>query len=183
MSEFKNEPKMVLEDMEAVRKAIAEDYRTKMPEIKFEIKSLWIIELINEIIASRPPRQPAPAGMIIINIGGDEPVAYNAEIKALAEQRLGFPKKSDAEYAREGDALSALIYAAQGYRRSDKLKADGYVPCTQELIDRLGVGKKLETPGGTVYAIRKVGDKLYAMKPRIRKSALATSGNPVKVVQ
>lgn len=164
MAEFKEDPVLVLKDMEAVYDfATGPDRRKGAGMDAYRIKSLWLIDLIDEYATT-----------------GQYP--YNSCIKKLAEQRLGFPPKSDAEYAREGDNLSLLIYNAQCYRHSDQLRAKGFVPLTAELIERLGEGSKLALQGGTILTIKSKHNRLYAMKPRARNFCVLPHGDPVRVV-
>ena len=107
-------PRLVLETMEDVRSAMQGDRKSLGPD-PYDIKSVWVISLIDEIAAE-----------------GKYP--YNATIKKLAEQRLGLPPKSEAEYAKEGDVLSLMVYNAQKYRRHDKIVAAGFIPFTEALL-------------------------------------------------
>ena len=190
MSEFMPEPSIVLPDMEAVRQVCAANMRDSAAWIvgrtAWQVKSLWIIGLIDEIIAEKKARakpiRENNSGIIVISLFGDDAFAYNSEVKKLAEQRLGFPPKPEAEYSREGDTLSLLVYNAQGYRRSDQLRADGFVPLEQSLINSLGVGGKFRDKGGNEYTVRDVQGTLYAMQPRKKKYAASPQGQPVKVV-
>lgn len=184
MSEFMPEPYLVLPDMESVRNAVKDDLRSTSNSVdRWRIKSLWLVQLIEEIIATRKPALPRTDGALVIRIGGDEPIAYNAEVKKLAELRLGMAPQSDAYYAREGDTLSLLVYNAQNYRRSDKLRADGFEPASQSLLDSLPIGTKIETRGGKEYVVREVDGKRYAMQARKRKYAMSVDGCPVRVVR
>jgi hypothetical protein len=157
---------------------------TEKPKVdnSWTVKSVWLMGLIDEIIATT---------------GRD--FAYNAEVKKLARERLGLPALSDADNAKEGDALSRLIYNAQNYHHSDKLQAQGFVPFTPELLERVREGGQIQPhvtelfkivvngqeskTESTVYNVRTVNGKLYAMKPRKRNSALAPNGQPVKVIK
>lgn len=164
MAEIMQEPMLTLATMEEVRAAIDTNARKVWDStLRWRVKSLWLIGLIDEVVAS-----------------GEYP--YNATIKKLAEQRLGLPPKLEREYSQEGDTLSLLIYNAQGYRRSDRLVAQGYRPCSQEMIEEAHrTGRKLELPGGTLLTVREVEGKLYAFKPRMRRYAVAVQGNPARL--
>lgn len=161
MSEFKPEPTKILETQADVLDAI-QNPGWREGRSSLTVKSLWLIALIDEIHAS-----------------GKYP--YNSTVKKLAEERLGFPPQSDTYYSREGDALSRLIYNAQCYRRSDLLRANGFIPLTQKLIDQLGEGGKLVSKDGKILKIRKVGEKLHAFLPRKRNYAVSPDDNPVKI--
>jgi hypothetical protein len=182
MSQFPmKSPTRILQTMEDTREVInnAEWIETnKLHELK-TVKSIWIITLINEVKAS-----------------GQYP--YNATIKKLARERLGLLALSDKENSQEGDALSWLIYTAQRYHESDNLQVEGYVPFTKELLQEIKEGGQISLPvknlftivlngevqdsQPSVYNVRNVKGVLYAMKPRVRKSALSPNGQPVKII-
>lgn len=169
MGYFMESPLQVLPDMEDVRKFIALPRPNGCDS--FRIKSVWIVGLIDEISAR-----------------GEYP--YNATVKRLAMDRLGMPRVSDAEYAREGDALSLLVYNAQCFRRSDMLRADGFKPFTDELLTEAGAGGRIELLGSnmlggqarSILKVRDLGGKLYAMPPKARNRYLSPSGQPGRVV-
>ena len=138
MSEFMPEPTQILETMEDVRKYIANPRKND-----FKIKSLWLIEVIGEIANT-----------------GKFP--YNADVLLLAEEKLGLPKKTYAEASKEGTPLSMLVYNAQRFRRSDKLKADGYVPCTQEFLERVGKGGRIVVHNDEIFKIYVNGENQKA---------------------
>lgn len=184
MSDFPMpEPSAVLQTKEELlewckkNESSKDRYRTRE-----RVKSLWLIAIIDEVIKATK-----------------RDFAYNAEVKMIAAHRLGMGKLTHAEAATEGDALSWAIYYAQQYHHSDTLVAAGYVPCTQALIEEVGVGGQIQPhvvklfdivingekqrPEPETYTIREVGGKLYAMKPRKKKYALAVRGQPVKVVK
>lgn len=150
---------------------------------RFTTKSLWLISLIDELAGPTNPDR----------------TVYNSEIKAEAHKRLFGTTLTHADAAKEGDALSALVYNAQCYRHSDRLTQQGYVPLTQELIDRTGEGGFIEphqpklftivvngndatdtTPDR--YPIKNINGKLYAVKPKHRNKVLAAHGQPVKAI-
>jgi len=172
MAEFKDDPVLVLDTMEQVREAMTHN-RNGLCGFKggdiYRVKSLWLISLIEEIAAKEYP--------------------YNATVKRLAEQRLEMPPKTWAEYSRENDSLSLLIYNAQCYRRSDKLRADGFEPFTNGVIKQAyQLGKKLEVLsqgliGSSILTlnVREIEGTLYAMKPRARNKHVAPYGQPVRM--
>ncbi len=174
MSYFPAEPLLSLETIEDVRAILA---APEVPEAlwhglnRYRIKSKWLIDLINEYVAT-----------------GQYP--YNTSIKRLAEQRLGFPPKSEAEYAREGDRLSTLIYNAQCYRHSDIRRAAGFAPFTQEMIEAAYAAKAeiemeaeslLGGPSIIRLKVREINGKRYAMQPRKRKYAVSAYGQPARI--
>lgn len=177
MSEFENPPIRILETMEDVRAAIAEaPDRGHICGLKgldaYRIKSVWLVSLIDEIVA-----------------GGKYP--YNADVKKLAEQRLGFPPKTYAQYSQEGDALSTLVYNAQKFRRSDNFERQGYEPFTEEVLERAHrTGQAIEfyasgIMGDSIHRlnVRQIGERLYAMKPKKRKMYVPPQGQPVRLVE
>lgn len=167
MSSFMPPPSLTLTtqaDLEAHLANSARWMHAGNREDKWNVKSLWLIAIIDEIVAA-----------------GQYP--YNAEVRRIAEQRLGYPKVSKAELAREGTPLSTMIYNAQQYQESDFLTAQGFRPLTQELIDEIGEGGKLTGSGGKELRIRFVSGKLYAMEPGKRRYAISPQGNPVKVIK
>ncbi len=161
------DPELTLPTMETVRDACAKNLREVWKRqdhpYLFRIKSLWIIELIAEIEAS----------------GG---VTANSVIKKLAEERLGYPPKREAEYSVEGDTLSILIYNAQNFRRSDELRARGFVLGDEAiLLEAFATNRKLELPSGTLLTVRKLNGKPRAFLPRARTTYQEIGGYPVKL--
>ncbi|HXJ59423.1 MAG TPA: hypothetical protein VNU68_22495, partial [Verrucomicrobiae bacterium] len=82
-----------------------------------------------------------------------------------------------------GSALGILVYNAQGFRRSDKNIARGLSPFDQSMIDEAGDGGKIELDGGTVLNVRRIEGKLWALKPRARRYAVAAIGQPAKILK
>ena len=174
MAEFMPEPSLNLATREDVIAALADETLWTRPyPFSWRIKSVWIIGLIDEIVAS-----------------GKYP--YNATVKKLACERLGYPSMSDAEYAKEGDNLSRLVYNAQGYRRSDQFIAAGFTPFTPAMLDEAyTIGAKIELAGesllgGPVLVFltpKDIDGKLYAMLPRKRTRHLPPMGQPAKIVK
>ena len=174
MAEFMPEPSLTLATREDVIAALADETLWTRPyPFSWRIKSDWIIGLIDEIVATG--RYP-----------------YNATVKTLACQRLGYPAMSDAEYAKEGDNLSRLVYNAQGFRRSDQFIAAGYTPFTPAMLDEAyTIGAKVEVAGetllggsaATVLTPKDIDGKLYAMLPRKRTRHLPPMGQPAKIVK
>ena len=172
MSEFKPDPVLVLETREDVARflASADDPLPKGMD-RYRVESRWLESVIDAIEAT-----------------GQYP--YNSTVRKAAEQELGYPLKPDAEYSRENCPISTLVYNAQCYRRSNKLRAAGYVPLTQALIDEVGEGGKLKSANGEVLTIRRVPNavslhtdsKLFAFRPRKRVNAVWPQGSPVQVI-
>lgn len=169
MSKFKEKPVLVLPLMGDVKAAIETPNWRKEREkdrTAFLIKPLWIIGIINELLART-----------------GKSFAYNADVKKECEARLGYPPKPDVEYCKEGDALSLLVYNAQCYHDSDALIAAGYEPFTQSLICRAGVGGQITMKGGLVLNVREINGRLYAMKKGARTNAARPNDAPVKITK
>jgi hypothetical protein len=161
---FKEAPSLVLDTQADVAEAIAADWRANgcpAGANQWKIKSLWLISLIDRTVAD-----------------GNYP--YNATIKRLAETALGFAPKSEAEYSREGDTLSLLIYNAQCYRRSDALRAEGFEPATEALVSAIGIGGHLWLRDGVKLTIKATPRGPMLFRPRHRTMALAATGFPVR---
>ena len=170
------EPVLVLEDKEALLLALAQPDGA-VCNVRRPVKSLWICDLIRKIEA-----------------GGKYP--YNQDVYELAERELGLPKTS-YHATGERETLSWLVYFNQAYRTADDLRALGYQPLTQSLIDEAyRQGKKIEIHLGepaivmagckpettALYNVRAIGGKCYAMPPRSRNRALRVDGQPAKLV-
>jgi len=133
---------------------------------KWRIKSLWLCELLNQ-------REKTHG------------FQYNAEFLRWFEKEYGV-----GPFAENGSTLSILIYNAQGYRRHDRLVAEGWQPGSEALLqeafeqNRMLEIRKSSLFGGvgiTPLKIKKVGDKLYAMAPKKRKYAVNIVGEPVRM--
>ena len=170
MPNFMPEPSLTLDTIEDVRAALAnpdEWYEMPFPR-SWRVKSQWLIGLIDEYAAT-----------------GKFP--YNAEVQRLAEARLGIPRQDD-----NGSALSRLVYNAQRFRRSDQLRADGYAPLTQAMIEEVFARRAhielmaesvLGNPAPTLLNVREIDGGRYAMLPRKRKWAVKPDGQPAKIVE
>lgn len=155
---FKKDPVLTLETIEDVRGALANPvWETRD---RFEVKSVWMIGIIDEIVAS-----------------GKYP--YNNDVQRLAEKRLGIPPQPES-----GSPLSLLVYNAQCYRDSDRKRAAGFVVVTEAMIQSaFDTGSKIECEGGTLLTVRQVNGKLYAFKPRKRVWAANPIGYLGKLVK
>lgn len=161
MREFMPEPSLLLTTPKDTLFAIQNPEWMQWPHPKrYEVKSTWIISLINEITTS-----------------GKYP--YNLDVQRLAEERLGLEKSPDS-----GCPISVLVYNAQAYRRSDKLTADGYQPLSNNLVAKAFADKsKLQFPGAEELCnVRQIDGKLYVMKPRKRRWGVGIHGQPVKII-
>ena len=127
------QPAFVLEDQESVLLVVTQAGNEACHAGK-PVKSLWINDLIREIRAS-----------------GKYP--YNRDVYFLAEDRLGLAH-TDPDTPAKRQTLSWLVYYAQTYCRIDDLKALGYQPLTQELVDQAyREGKKVEIHLGEPYIV------------------------------
>jgi len=99
---------------------------------------------------------------------------YNSDVQREVERRLGVPRQDDS-----GSVLSRLIFNTQIFRHDERLKAQGFQPMTQEVVDEaFRVGGKIEMCGDftrQIFNVRKIGGKCYAMKPKARNKALAVA--------
>jgi hypothetical protein len=169
-------PAFVLEDQESVL-LVVEQAGNEACHAGKPVKSLWINNLIREIRAS-----------------GKYP--YNRDVYFLAEDRLGLPR-TDPDTPDKRKTLSWLVYYAQTYTRVDDLKALGYQPLTQELVDRAyREGKKVEIHLGepyivvagaepkttATYAVRQMSGVCYVVPPRTRNKCIPPQGQPAKLV-
>ena len=158
------EPSLYLETIDDLRQALVDlSWDGKSYPSKWKVKSQWLIDLIEEL--------------------STDDFAYNSDVLREAEKRLGgYPDRTPAGYSQEGSPLSTLIYNAQRYRRSDKLKALGYQPMTQELIEEaFQRGRKIDMQG-VVLSVKEKSGKRYAMKSRKRVWAVSPQGQPAKIV-
>jgi hypothetical protein len=173
MIEFMPEPTLILENKDDLAALLDTKPEAEIRLHRHRIKSRWLIGLIDEIAASG--RYP-----------------YNATVNKLACERLGYPPKSEAEYSREGTALSWLIYNAQNFRRSDQFIAAGYTPFTPAMLDEAyTIGAKVEVAaetllGGSAVIVltpKDIDGKLYAVLPRKRTQHLPPMGQPAKIIK
>lgn len=161
--EFKPRIEVLLKDKDELLAALEKDDRNQWGhDAMWSVKSNFICDCIREITAS-----------------GKYP--YNSTVWEHVRAKLGLPY---VRFENEGDTLSLLVYNAQCYVRHDDLVNAGYSPLTQEMIDQAYNKKmKIETASGRVYNVRKIGDKVYAMKPHARNRALIVDcDTPAKIV-
>lgn len=173
---FVEQPAFVLEDQDAVLLVVTQAGNEACHAGK-PVKSLWINDLIREIRAS-----------------GKYP--YNRDVYFLAEDRLGLAH-TDPDTPTKRQTLSWLVYYAQTYCRVDDLKALGYQPLTQKLVDQAyNEGKKVEIHLGepyivvagvepkttATYAVRQMSGVCYVVPPRTRNKYIPHNGQPAKLV-
>lgn len=166
MSEYFMDPSLVLETDDDLRQAVLNDLKTvwsKKPHpFQFRVRSNYLVNLIGQL-----PRSP----------GG---IIYNSEVRRQAIDRLALPNEN---CHADGTTLSLLVYNAQGFRRSDEYRQQGFVPFTQELIDQVGQAGKILAFCGTELTVRDVQGTFYAFEAKKRKHAAMPMGNPVKIIK
>jgi len=159
MPELMPEPVLTLPDRAALLAYLGEPLPDDGGLDKFHVKAVWLCELLERMFAEQGKR-----------------FAYNADVYLRACNELDLPEKIAQRYQPfdlAAKTLSTLVYNAQKYVRSDILKARGFTFLTQAMVDDAGATKRLiQTPSGTVYPVRKVGDKWYAMVKNSRKRYL-----------
>jgi hypothetical protein len=170
MAEFMPEPSLVLETADDLRAALADTaWMHREYPYSWRVKSVWLIGLIDEIVAADRERD----------------FAYNLDVQRQAEARLGIPPMDEND-----SPLSRLVYNAQQYRRSDRLRAEGFEPFTDDLVARAWRSTRAielqgeNMLGGTVrarLAVRQIAGKLYAMPPKARKRYFRPSGQPARL--
>ena len=172
MSEFMPTPTIVLHGKQELLDALNNPYWDQEKDdsmLRWKIKSDFIIECIQEIQNSGK-------------------YAYNADVNRLVSEKLKLPEH---DYNSSNTPLSTLVYNAQCYKRSDDLYNRGYVPLTQSMVNQAYDQKsKIEFLGDTgyfgtscnTYNTRKIGDKIYLMKPRVRKWYVRIEGQPARIV-
>jgi hypothetical protein len=159
MSEFKRPPVMVLTGVDDLKAALTNPSWFSDKRSAFEVKSVWLIALIDEIVAS-----------------GQFP--YNQVVQLEAEKRLGIDAQPE-----NGSPMSYLVYNAQCYRRSDALIAAGFVPGSEAHINQAHAeGLQIECKGGQRLKTREVHGRIYAFQPRKRVMASNIVGYPVRLV-
>ncbi len=112
---------------------------------------------------------------------GDYP--YNSTVQREVERRLSVPRQDDS-----GTPLSRLIYTTQTFRHDERLKAQGFQPMTQEVVDEaFRIGAMIELRGDftrQIFNVRKIGGKCYAMKPKARNKVLGVAPyHTVRIVE
>ncbi len=163
---FTPAPSITLPDESALRAALVDTSWMDLPyPNSWLVRSQYLIDLISEISQREYP--------------------YNAVVQREAEKRLGIARQND-----NNSPLSRLVYSAQGFRRNDELRAEGFEPLTAELLRRAFDAKaQIELQGenalgGTVrnlLNVREIQGNLYAMKPRAKKYAVSVQGQPARV--
>jgi len=153
------------EELEA---ALADTSWHQDRDTRYRVRSQFIIDTINEIIAEQQ---------------GLRHFAYNAEVFARVREKLGLPRLSDRENAQEGTPLSALVYSAQCYRRSEELVAKGFSAGSEQMLQNaFDTDSKILTQSGDLLKVRKVRDKLYAFRPYKRTRYVDICGYPARIV-
>ena len=111
---------------------------------------------------------------------------YNAEFQRYIEAQCGLAPSPES-----GSPLSLLIYNAQAYRRSDRLRREGYAPLTQDMADAAMNRKaKIQVYGSSLLGMpatglfnpRRIQGRVYLMPPRSRTRCIRIEGQPAKIV-
>lgn len=168
---FSPPPQVVLADADALLAALDGPIPDGMA--KYQIRSDFIIGVIDDIAATGYP--------------------YNNTVQREVERRLGINRQSDND-----SYLSALVYNAQGFRRTRDLVAAGYQPFTRELLTEAHkAGMKIAYRPEIVIRVfvdgklldedeiltpREIDGVIYAMMPRSRTKYRSPEGQPVKLV-
>jgi len=167
VSQFTYEPIATLETKEQVcelLKSANEEKSVFHNYDKWRIKSVWLINLIDEIAA-----------------GGQFP--YNDLVVEVATSRIG---------DIHNKFLGILVFNAQKFREHDQLIRSGYMPFTPELLrDAYETGKRIQILGETVLGTdaaviltpKMMHGNLYAMLPNKRTKHFPPQGQPVKIVE
>ena len=160
MSELLAEPKRTLNREETL--AVLQDPETFMHDKDhWEVKSTWLCDRLNEY---------EKTGYV-----------YNAEAmrKIEAEERL--PRFND-----NNSALSLLIYNAQRYRRSDRLRQEGWSYLNPDMVKTaIAQKRKIEILGENVLyqTIKKLcrpvqnGDVYAVLLPQARTKGFLANGS------
>jgi len=114
---------------------------------------------------------------VIIDIEASGKFPYNVDVQLEAERRLGIESQPE-----NGSKMSWLVYAAQGYRRSEKLVDEGFAPLTQQLVEAAFEAKeKVMTSNGALYTPRMYQNHLYLFLPNSRSKCLMV--NPTQAAK
>lgn len=126
MSELKDSPLQVLDRLQTLQLVASGSLPNGLD--KYRIKSTWLCDELN--------RKEAAEGF-----------QYNAQFQRYIEEAEGI-----GPFGENGTTLSVLIYNAQGYRRSDSLKAEGFSYLTADLIDKaIQQGAKVEVKSDGIF--------------------------------
>lgn len=181
MTEFAKQPKLHLNDEASLRNALTNPEwanQKRVPEITgivdidtnervsiLEVRSAFIVDLITRMIAESRAK-------------GIRNFAYNVDVQREVERLLGLPAGPE-----NGTTLSWLVYAAQGFQRSEALVAEGYVPLTPELVLEAKAAKcKVMTPSGQIAAPREKDGHVYLFLAKSRTQALSVNGQAVRLI-
>jgi hypothetical protein len=160
------EPELILPDRDALLAYLNNPLPDDASCRRYRVKSVWLCQLIERIFDEKGNR-----------------FVYNADVYTRACDELGLPENIKAQRDQHFDlaakTLDTLVYNAQKYVRSDWLKARGFAPLTQAMVDNAGETKRLiQLPTGVNHKVRRIGDRWYALLPRARHRALrANDGN------
>lgn len=160
MSELLAPPKRLLNKEETL--AVLQDPESFMRDRDhWEVQSTWICERLNEYEKS---------GFV-----------YNSEAQRKIEAEEGLPRFND-----NNSALSLLIYNAQKYRRSDRLRQEGWSYLNPEMVKTaIEQKRKIEVLGENVLyqTIKKLcrpvqnGDVYAVLLPKARTKGFLANGS------
>lgn len=186
MSDFEPEPTLVLSTDAETRAWIEAN-----PRDGYECGSAYTIKGERKVslctLSDGVKSLPIIEVIAAIEARGDYP--YNATVEREARIRLGLPEAG--EIGNEQTPIGWLVYRAQGFRRSDLLRADGFEPLTDALVQNAFERKAgIEIAGHNMlggkvrerFTVRQIGGKVYVMRPRKRKYAVAVVGQPARIV-
>jgi hypothetical protein len=166
MSLFMDAPITTLHTLDDLAAAVNHPELWYTGSARYQVRSVVLCDLIRTIKAE-----------------GQYP--YNAIVARRARAMLGLPSLSEAEQAKEGNPLSALVYNAQNYTHSDDLKAAGFEPFTRELAElAFKAGAKLRIDGRDCTVKKLPDGRLAAFAPyRRNRCYLPHDDTAVKLVQ
>jgi hypothetical protein len=168
MSDFMPEPSWLLPDKDTTILAIREpQWMTWDFPRGWLVKSAWLCDELNHYEAT---------------IG----YPYNARVQHWIEKKEGWEP-----FEENGSPLSRLIYNAQRFRKSDRLRTDGWVPGSQAVLaDAHAIASRIQVLCDSVIGgssitecwVKLIGDRYYAMPPNHRTRGLEVSGQPIRLL-
>ncbi len=167
MSHFEPEPSLLLPDKQTTLDALnnPEWMEWKYP-LGWHVKSQWLCDQLNHYETT---------------IG----YPYNSAVQRWIEKN-----ESIGPFDENGSPLSRLIYIAQKYLHSDRLRADGWVSGSPAILtEALQLKKPIEILKDSIFGgehitkltVREVKGELYPFAPKKRKYAVSIGGEPVRI--
>jgi len=166
MPDFMPEPLKILPDKQALLDALQDDtwWKPGLTMDKFNVRPEWLCELIVRMKQEK-----------------NRSFVYNSEVMAQARIELDLPPVKHEEGT---SPLSTLVYNAQTYVYSDQLRAQGFVPLTQEVIDEAHRKRyKIEVNGIASRTKALEDGRIVVYKPRTRARYHSVDGRPVKLLK